>query len=184
MHCSPDRLHLLATTGRTRARCTSVRESIGWYDAARVPDDDLATLHAHFRTRRAVGVVGQGELQRSFYARLTVTSAEVFEAEGVEPWGVLESAEHGAVLVPAELAAATTLPELPPALHRLAARVGPVTRRLQQAKRATDERPAVQRLRERFIAAAVAHAEVHRKLEEWRPRPERERDAAGEIESD
>ncbi|MFD6054455.1 hypothetical protein [Agromyces sp. NPDC060279] len=165
---------------RTRARCASVRESIDWYDPGRVPDDAVAKLHAHFRARRPVGVVGQGELQRSFYARLTITSAAVFdgEAEGVEPWGVLESAEYGAVLVPAELAAATTLPELPPALHRLASRVGPVTRRLEQAKRATDERPAVQRFRERFIAAAVAHAELHRRLEEWQPRPERER-AAG-----
>jgi hypothetical protein len=162
---------------RTRARCASVPERISWYDADRVPDDAVAGLHAHFRERRAVGVVGQGEEQRAFYARLTVTSAAVFEAEGVEPWGVLESAEHGAVLVPAELAAATTLPALPPALHRLAARVGPANRRLQQAKEVTDGRPAVQRFRERFIAAAVAHAALHRKLEEWQPRSERERGA-------
>ncbi len=152
-------------------------ERIAWYDADRVPDDAVARLHAHFRERRPVGVVGQGETQRAFYARLTVTSAGVLEAEGVEAWGVLESAEHGAVLVPAELAAASVLPALPPALQRLAARVGPANRRLRQAKDATDARPAVQRFRERFIAAAVAHAELHRRLEEWQPRAERERDA-------
>ncbi|MFK4731514.1 hypothetical protein ROT00_17630 [Agromyces mediolanus] len=148
-------------------------ERIAWFDAGRVPDDSVAVLWKHFRERRAVGVVGQGEGQRAFYSRLTVTSAGVFEAEGVEPWGVIESAEYGAVLVPAELAAAATLPALPAGLQRLAARVGPSNRRLQQAKQATDARPAVRRLRERFIAAAVAHAEVHRRLEEWRPRAER-----------
>jgi hypothetical protein len=144
--------------------------ALGWLKAETLDDDARKRLRAHLRERRPVGVVGQGERQLEFYARLTVSSAGAFVWPGHEPWGVLESAEHGAVIVSPEVVAAAELPALPPSLHRLAARVGPSNQRLSRAKEATDERPAVQRLRERFIAAAVAHAELHRRLEEWAPR--------------
>lgn len=145
-------------------------EPLSWFDADRVADDARERLRGHFRQRRPVGVVGQGERQLEFYRRLTVVSAGVIVPQGDEPAGVLETLEHGGVIVPGELAAAARLPAAPPALLRLAARAEPSTRRMLKAKRDTDERPAVQRLRERFIAAAVAHAEVHRRLEEWTPR--------------
>lgn len=144
--------------------------ALGWLTAEALDEDARKRLRAHLRERRPVGVVGQGERQFEFYARLTVSSAGAFAIPGHEPWGVLESAEHGAVIVSPEVVAAADLPGLPPALDRLAARIGPSNLRLARAKAATDERPAVQRLRERFIAAAVAHAELHRRLEEWAPR--------------
>jgi hypothetical protein len=144
--------------------------ALGWLKAETLDDDARKRLRAHLRERRPIGVVGQGERQYEFYARLTVSSAGAFAPAGYEPWGVLESHEHGAVIVTPEVVAAAELPPLPPALDRLAARIGPSNGRLTRAKQATDERPAVRRLRERFIAAAVAHAELHRRLEEWVPR--------------
>lgn len=112
-------------------------------------------------------MVGQGERNDDFYRSLTARSAGGFEVDELDPWGVIESIEYGAVVVPHALALAAELPPLPPALRRLAARIGPVSRRLELAQEACNAKPTVQRLRERFIAAAVAHADLHRRLESW-----------------
>lgn len=128
-------------------------------------------MTAHLRARRPAGVVGQGERNDEFYRRLTVRSAGGFVATDLDPWGILESIEYGAVVVPHALALGADLPSLPPALHRLAARVGPAARRLESAQEACDARPAVRRLRDRFIAAAMAHADLHRRLESWSAAP-------------
>lgn len=138
-----------------------------WLDVARLDAAHRRALSLHLRERRPVGMVGQGERNLEFYRALTVRSAEPFVVDGLEPWGILESVEHGAVVVPHALVLATDLPPLPPALRRLAARVGPMARRLQRAQEACDARPTVRRLRERFIGAAVAHADLHRRLESW-----------------
>jgi hypothetical protein len=142
-----------------------------WLDLDRLEPAQRRAVTAHFRDRRAVGLVGQGERNDEFYRALTVRSAGGFVVQGIDPWGVLESIEYGAVVVPHALVLAADLPALPPALRRLAARVGPIGRRLRLAQEACDARPGVQRLRERFIAAAVAHADLHRRLESWSAPP-------------
>jgi hypothetical protein len=138
-----------------------------WLAPDRLEPAQWRAVKGHLRERRPVGVVGQGERNDAFYRSLTVRSAGGFVVQDLDAWGVLESAEHGAVLVPHALAEAAELPPLPPALRRLAARVGPTGRRLRLAQEACDAKPGVRRLRERFIAAAVAHAELHRRLEAW-----------------
>jgi hypothetical protein len=138
-----------------------------WLCLDRVDHAQRRELSGHFRERRPVGVVGQGVRNDEFYRSLTVRSAGGYVVQGLDAWGVLESVEHGAVLVPHALAVAADLPPLPPALRRMAARVGPMARRLRQAQEACDARPGVRRLRERFIAVAVAHADLHRRLEAW-----------------
>ncbi|WP_350348567.1 hypothetical protein ABIQ69_01165 [Agromyces sp. G08B096] len=122
---------------------------------------------AHLRGHRPVGMVGQGVRNERFYRDLTVRSVAAFTDDDVEPWGILETVEHGAVVVPYEIALAADLPRAPVALRRLAARVGPMNQRLARAQAARDASPAVVRLRERFIAAAIAHATLHRQLELW-----------------
>ena len=80
-----------------------VEGALGWLTAEALDDDARKRLRAYLRERRPIGVVGQGERQFEFYARLTVSSAGAFAPPGHEPWGVLESAEHGAVIVAPEV---------------------------------------------------------------------------------
>lgn len=138
-----------------------------WLVLDRLDPAQRRALTVHFRERRHVGMVGQGTRNDEFYRSLTVRSAGGFLAQGLDPWGILESVEYGAVVVPHAIAIGADLPPLPPALRRLAARIGPISRRLQLAQEACDAKPAVQRNRERFLAAAVAHADLHRRLESW-----------------
>lgn len=141
----------------------------GWFDPELLDPAQLRVAIAYLRLRRPTGVVGQGARNDAFLGALTVRSAGTFELEGSAPWGLLESVEHGAVIVPAELTVATRLAKLPVSLRRLGDRIGPITRRLEIAQAAVEERPGVRRLRDRFVAAAVAHAALHRQLGEWRP---------------
>lgn len=141
----------------------------GWFDPDRLDPARQRAAAAYLRQLRPIGVVGQGERNDAFLVRLTVRSSGTFESPGLEPWGVLETLEHGAVIVPSAIASATMLPTLPVPLRRLGARIGPTTRRLEVAQRAVEERPAVRRIRDRFVAAAVAHATLHRQLEAWTP---------------
>lgn len=138
-----------------------------WLVLDRLEPAQRRTVSAHFKERRHVGMVGQGVRNDEFYRSLTVRSAGGFVTQDLDPWGILESVEYGAVVVPHAIALGADLPPLPPALRRLAARVGPVSRRLHLAQEACDAKPAVRRHRERFIAAAVAHADLHRRLESW-----------------
>ena len=139
-----------------------------WFDPELLDPAQRRVAITYLRLRRPNGVVGQGERNDAFLGALTVRSAGTFELEGSAPWGLLETVEHGAVIVPAELTVATRLAKLPVALRRLGARIGPITRRLEVAQAAVEKRPAVRRLRDRFVAAGVAHAALHRQLEEWR----------------
>lgn len=144
---------------------------LGWYDPERLDASARRATSSYLRLRRPIGVVGQSERNDAFLRELTVRSASTFESEGMVPWGILETEGHGAVVVPADLAAAANVPRSAIALRRLAARVGPMQRRLEAAQAAIEERPAVRRLRTRFIAAAVAHAALFRQLEDWSPPP-------------
>jgi len=142
-----------------------------WLHPDQLDPAQRRAMSSHFRDRRPAGMVGQGERNDEFYRSLTVRSCGGFVVTDLEPWGILESIEHGAVVVPHVVVSASDLPPLPPALRRLAARVGPVSRRLQLAQEACDARPTVLRLRQRFLAAAVAHADLHRRLESWSVSP-------------
>jgi hypothetical protein len=139
----------------------------GWLVLDRLEPVQRRAASAHLRERRDVGMVGQGARNDEFYRSLTVRSAGGFVVPDLEPWGVLESVEHGAVVVPHVVTLGAEVPPLPPELRRLAARIGPVSRRLRLAQERSDAKPAVRRHRERFIAAAVAHADLHRRLESW-----------------
>ncbi|WP_146185011.1 hypothetical protein [Agromyces badenianii] len=145
---------------------------LGWYDPETLEPSQRRALSAYLRLRRPIGVVGQGERNDAFLRELTVRSAAAFEVDGMETWGILETVEHGALVVPADLAAAATVARASVALRRLGARVGPTRRRLEAAQAAVEERPAVRRLRARFIAAAVAHAALHGQLERWATTPQ------------
>ncbi|HEY6799290.1 MAG TPA: hypothetical protein VI121_01510 [Agromyces sp.] len=140
-----------------------------WFDADLLDPAQRRAAIAYLRLRRPIGVVGQGERNDAFLDSLTVRSGGTFIADGLEPWGLLETAEHGAVVVPAEITMGARLPRLPLPLRRLGARIGPAVRRLASAQASVEERPSVRRLRDRFVAAAVAHSDLHRQLEAWRP---------------
>lgn len=152
---------------------SELQTTLDWFRPERLDAAEQRRVAQHLHDVRPFGVVGQGSRNETFYRTLTVRSASRFDVPGLQPWGVVETVELGGVVVPPELVSGADLPRLPVPLRKLAARVGPTRARFLAAQAQSEARPAVVRLRKRFLNAAVADARLHRQLEEWTPVPER-----------
>lgn len=143
-----------------------------WLDLSSLSYPERIIVAEFLDSHAPSSIAGRNPRFKECLAAALVTGSDYFNlnrTEGRESWGVLATANFGAIVVPAVLAKATDLPPLPNDLGRIAISVGPVNDKLKRAVHLSKQHPEDAELQRAVIDAALTHADLHERLRRWHP---------------